>query len=352
MPDFHSPTLTVDLSAVRANWRSLKDRHARKSITAVVKANAYGLGVAAVSQALWEEGCREFFVATLEEGIELRGILPEAHIAVFSGIFAGEENEFKVHRLTPVINDTGQLAAASGQRSVILHIDTGITRLGFNESEAEKIAADWPLIAGRCQLIMSHLACSGDPTHPKNAEQLERFKKALAFFPGAKASFCNSAGLFLPGEFHFDLGRPGCAIYGINPTPGKNPMRQVATLSAPILQLRTLDRDETVGYGATVNAKKGSRIAIAALGYADGYFRSQSNKGSAFINGRKAPILGRVSMDMIALDVSAIPEITPGSRAEFINADITVDDVAKQCGTIGYEIFTRIGERVKRVYSH
>ncbi|MDE3015839.1 MAG: alanine racemase [Pseudomonadota bacterium] len=342
--------MTVDLGAVRANWRLLKDRHAKKSIAAVVKANAYGLGVEAVSRALWDEGCREFFVATLEEGIELRGILPDAAIAVFSGVFAGEEKEYAAHRLVPVINDAGQLAAASGQRSVILHIDTGITRLGLSESEAKKLSADWPLITGRCRLIMSHLACSSEPAHPKNAEQLARFRQTLARFPGARASVCNSAGLFLPPEFHFDLGRPGCALYGINPTPGKNPMQHVATLSAPILQIRTLDRDETVGYGATCQVKKGSRIAILALGYADGYFRSQSNKGAAFINGRKVPIIGRVSMDMIALDVSAAAGVTPDMRAEFINAEQTVDDVAGQCGTIGYEIFTRIGERVKRVY--
>lgn len=346
MPPFHSPTLAVDLSAIRANYQLLKNRHARHAVAAVVKANAYGLGVEAVSKALEEEGCREFFVATLAEGIELRGILPEAGISVFSGPFAGEEKEYAAHRLTPVLNTPNQVERYAGKGAAIIHVDTGITRLGLSETELQNVRQRIP----NHPVLMSHLACSGDPAHPKNAEQLIRFKKALALFPGAKASFCNSAGLFLPPEFHFDLGRPGCALYGINPTPGKNPMQQVATLSAPILQIRTLDRDETVGYGATAPAKKGSRIAIVALGYADGYFRLLSNKGSAFIGGRKVPIIGRVSMDMIALDISAIPEVTPDMRAEFINAEQTVDDVAKQCGTIGYEIFTRIGERVKRIY--
>ncbi len=203
------------------------------------------------------------------------------------------------------------------------------------------------------KLLMSHLACANEPDHPKNAEQLRRFREALKLLPGAQASLCNSSGLFLPPEFHFDLARPGCALYGINPGEGKNPMQPVATLSAPILQLRTLERDDTVGYGATYAAKKGSRIAIAALGYADGYFRSLlSNNAFAFVAGHKAPIIGRISMDMLALDVirrSRKRRSPKTARAEFINAQQTVDDIAAACGTIGYEIFTRIGRRVKRV---
>ncbi|NBX04192.1 MAG: alanine racemase [Alphaproteobacteria bacterium] len=351
-----SATLEVNLSALRANYRLLRDTHAKKNVAAVVKANAYGLGVEEVSKTLWSEGCREFFVATLEEGVQLRGVLPEAVIGVFSGIFAGEEKEFSAHRLTPVLNDLGMVerfAQGAGfgiQDSGIIHIDTGMTRLGLSTSELTEITSRILNPESRI-LLLSHLACANAPQHPKNAEQLLRFREALALFPNARASLANSAGIFLSPEFHFDVARPGCALYGISPHDGTSPMAHVATLSAPILQIRTLDRDETVGYGATASLKKGARLAIAGLGYADGYFRKLSNLGVAYVAGHKVPVVGRVSMDMIALDVSALPELPEGVRAEFINAQHTVDDVAREAGTIGYEIFTRIGRRVQRVYS-
>lgn len=351
------PTLEVNVSALRANYRLLKNYHAKNSIAAVVKANAYGLGIGEVALALWAEGCRDFFVATLEEGIDLRAILPEVRIGVFQGMFAGEEQEFSYHRLAPVLNDISQIERFVKSelrltcKNIMVHVDTGMTRLGLRESDLShpvltKLQTLNPV------LVLSHLACANTPLHPKNSEQLERFNAALRYFPDAKASLANSAGIFLPPEFHFDIARPGCALYGINPVEGKNPMQHVATLSAPILQVRELDREETVGYGATADASKGSRIAIIALGYADGYFRMLGNQGFAYIAGHKVPLLGRVSMDMVALDVSFIPEqeIGENSRAEFINELQTVDDIAAQCGTIGYEIFTRIGRRVKRVY--
>jgi alanine racemase len=346
-------TLEISLPAIRANYRLLKNRHAKKNVAAVVKANAYGLGIAAISTTLWEEDCREFFVATLEEGIELRKILPDAEIAVFNGIFRAEEKEFAAHRLVPVLNSVEQIQGSGVgiQDSGIIHVDTGMTRLGLSESDLKKLSPRTLNPESRI-LLMSHLACANEPEHPKNAEQLTRFKQALALFPNARASLCNSSGLFLPAEFHFDVARPGCALYGINPTNGKNPMQPVATLSAPILQIRTLERDEEVGYGATFHAKKGSKLAVAALGYADGWLRFLSNKGFAYVAGRKVPIAGRISMDMLALDITAIPEnrLTASTRAEFINAQQTVDDVASAADTIGYEIFTRIGTRVNRVY--
>lgn len=351
-------TLVVNLTALIANYRLLKARHAKHSVAAVVKANAYGLGVEAVSQALYREGCRQFFVATLAEGIELRRLLPDATICVFHGLLADEEKEFAHYTLTPVLNDLGQverfskLAVNNSQLAAIIHVDTGITRLGLCESDLAKLS-DCPLPTAHYPLIMSHLACSHDPAHPKNAEQLARFKRVLALFPGIQASLANSAGLFLSPEYHFDIARPGCALYGIHPTSGKNPMQHVASLSAPFLQLRTLDQDETVGYGATYRAPKGSRIALVGLGYSDGYFRLLSNKGSAFIAGYNVPIAGRISMDMIALDVSSVPEsvLTGSERAEFINTVQDVNVVAEQSGTIGYEIFTRIGRRVQRLYT-
>jgi len=358
----NTPTLEISLPAICANYRLLKERHAAHNIAAVVKANAYGLGVEAVSTALWDEGCKEFFVATLEEAIELRRILPQAHIGVFNGLLAGEEKEYAQHRLTPVLNDVGQVSKwriVSGEWPVIIHVDTGMTRLGLSESDLKALLHS-PLATGHSPLLMSHLACANDPAHPKNAEQLARFKRALALFPKAKASLCNSSGIFLSSEFHFDVARPGCALYGINPTNGANPMQPVAILSAPILQIRHVEHNETVGYGATYKVSKGSRIAVVALGYADGWLRSLGNKGFAYIAGYKVPIIGRISMDMLALDITAIPSLTSppqaggkegeNLRAEFINKEQTVDNVAAACGTIGYEVFTRMGERVKRVY--
>ncbi len=259
----------------------------------------------------------------------------------------------------PVLNTVEQVerfAQDSGFRiqdsDIIIHIDTGMTRLGLSETDLKKILPRILNPESRI-LLMSHLACANEPAHPKNAEQLARFKKTLALFPGAKASLSNSSGLFLPPEFHFDIARPGCALYGINPTDGKNPMQPVVTLSAPLLQIRELEQDETIGYGATYQAKRGTRIAIVAMGYADGWLRALSNKGFAYIAGHKVPIIGRISMDMLALDMTSVPENRLAShvRAEFINKEQTVDDVAAACGTIGYEVFTRIGERVKRVYS-
>ncbi|MDX1975340.1 MAG: alanine racemase [Rickettsiales bacterium] len=352
MPHANVATLHVDLPALIANYQLLSARHAKGQCAAVVKANAYGLGLKEVSLALWNADCRKFFVATLGEAIELRGYLPNANIAVFQGPLPKEEQDYLAHQLTPVINHRKQLEHYTERFDhlpAILHVDTGMTRLGLTHSELKMVAADLPATIA---MVMSHLACGPTEQHSKNQEQLRRFQDALALLPGIKASLANSAGLFLSSDFHFDLGRPGCALYGINPTESTNPMKHVATLSAPILQVRSLDRDETIGYDATSSLPNGSRIAITALGYADGYFRSQSNKGYATIAGKKVPIIGRVSMDMIALDVSHLPEsdLHASSRAEFINAEQPVDALAQACGTIGYEIFTRIGRRVQRVY--
>lgn len=340
-------TLRVDLNALRSNYQLLQNKHAKKNIAAVVKANAYGLGVEQVSKTLSESGCQNFFVATLEEAVQLRSFLPNAAIYVFNGVFAGEEKEFLHHNIIPVLNSREQMEHWRGKNQAALHIDTGMTRLGLTQSELE--ACD--LSRFRIALVMSHLACANDPSHPKNIEQLTRFKEALGQFKTpVAASLANSAGIFLSPDYHYDIGRPGCALYGID---RRNLLQHVATLSAPILQIRNLDRDETVGYGATRDASKGSRLAIIGMGYADGYFRLLGNKGIAYIAGRAVPIVGRISMDMITLDVSDIPEseLSANARAEFINETQTVDAIAQQCDTIGYEIFTRIGRRVERVYS-
>lgn len=351
----NTATLTVDLSALAANYQLLRNRLNDRLCAAVVKANAYGLGVEAVSKKLWQESCRGFFVATLAEAVEVRGILPDASIYIFQGVLPGDEKYISQYKLIPVLNNLEQVARwGKTGGSAALHIDTGMTRLGLTESEALDLAKD-PERIKRCGIkcIISHLACANDGLHPKNDEQLARFKKIFAAFPQPMvASIANSAGIFLGADYHYDMARPGCALYGINPIPAENPMRHVASLSAPILQIRHLDRDETVGYGATFTAKKGSRIAICGLGYADGFLRAMSNKGYAYVVGLKVPIIGRVSMDMVALDINTVPEskLSAGTRAEFINGEQTVNHIAQLCGTIGYEIFTRIGARVQRVY--
>lgn len=346
-----SATLEVDLSALRANYHRLRARHAKNAVAAVVKADAYGLGVAMVSRTLWDEGCREFFVATLEEGITLRAELPDARIGVFSGVQAGEEKAFALHGLMPVLNSPEMITRwkNAGQKAQVVHVDTGMTRLGLTTTQARELAL---ALAADAPLVISHLACANTPQHEKNAEQLARFREVLALFPASRGSLANSAGVFLSPDFHFDVARPGCALYGINPAEGDNPMQHVATLSAPVIQLRTLDRDETVGYGATYAAPKGSHIAVVALGYADGFFRNLGGVAFAYLAGVRVPVVGRVSMDMVALDASALTpaQLAQATRAQFINAQQTVDAVADMAGTIGYEVFTRIGARVQRLY--
>ncbi len=348
------PTLTVSLHALRENYELLRTKFSGKECAAVVKANAYGLGVEAVSKALHADGCRTFFVATLEEGLQLRGLMPSARIAVFHGPYAGEEMEYIQHRLIPVINSMEQFLRWHGNAPFALHVDTGMSRLGLTQQELE--ANVIRLNTPNLQMLISHLACASETAHEKNLEQRERFRAARALLPKVPASLCNSSGIFLGQDYHFDLARPGCSLYGINPGMGPNPMRPVVKLTAPILQIRECDREETVGYGATAKVPKGARLAIMQLGYSDGFFRllgDKKVKSKAYIGGHTVPVTGRISMDMLALDVSKVPAaaLAPGAMAEFINSQTTVDDIAEAVHTIGYEVLTRLGRRVRRVYT-
>lgn len=351
----------IDLGALCENYRLLS-AESRAPCAAVVKANAYGLGVEPVAAALAQLGCREFFVATVEEGIALRPVLPDAAIAVLYGVATAEDAKLTVaHGLIPVLNSMEQLAlwrdAAAGEGRAlpaILHVDTGMSRLGLPLADAERIAEDAALLAGvDLRLVMSHLACSGTPDHPLNRQQLGRFRTVRQRFPKVRASFANSSGIFLGYDYHFDQTRPGAALYGINPTPdAANPMRTVVTVTSPILQIRTLTEAETVGYGATYQAPAGSRLATVGAGYADGLLRAMGNRAEAWVGGHKAPLAGVVSMDMAVLDISALPEndVRLGDRVEFFGAHMPVDVVAAKAGTIGYELLTSIGGRVKRIY--
>jgi alanine racemase len=352
----NTPTLEISLSALTANYQLLKSKLDGRICAAVVKANAYGLGMEGVSAHLASIGCKQFFVATLAEAIALRATLPDAIIYVFQGILPNEEKEFLHHKLIPVLSSMEHIERwekVAGEKNAVLHVDTGMTRLGLTEGEALALAADKNRVAALgIRMVMSHLACANDGDIEKSNDQRNRFEKAFrAFGQPMAASLANSAGVFLSKDYHYDMARTGCALYGITPITGTNPMQHVATLSAPILQIRTLDRDETVGYGATHAAKKGNRIAICALGYADGMMRSLSNRGYAYVADVKVPFVGRVSMDMIALDVSSIPAAKlTGARAEFINVKQDVNMLTAMCDTIGYEMFTRMGNRVKRIY--
>jgi alanine racemase len=350
--------LTVDLAAIAANWKDLAARGAPGAVGGVVKADGYGLGAAEVGRALRAAGCRHFFVAQLREGIDLRAAIgPGPMIAVLGGFRPGEDGDAG---LVPVMNSLGDVAAhaAAGRamgvaRRAILHVDTGMARLGLDAGELARLAADHALLAGIDLLyVMTHLACADEPAHPMNAAQAARFAAACAGLPPARRCFANSSGLFLGPGFASDLSRPGCALYGINPTPDRpNPMRQVVRLDAPVLQVREIPAATPVGYGASWTAARPSRVATVAVGYADGYLRSLSSRAVADFRGRTVPLIGRVSMDLTTFDVTDLPEIAAGDRLTLIGgAGCSPDEVAARAGTIGYEVLTSLGARYVRDY--
>jgi alanine racemase len=359
-----SAQLLIDLSAIAANYALLKEKSAPATCAAVVKADAYGLGLAPVVRTLAAEGCTHFFIAHPGEGAALRAIpdprLNAAHVYSLGGL-CGEAPELLVrHNLTPVLSTLDEAGAWSRESAragralpAVLHIDTGMNRLGLSSADARELARN-PLPGLDIKLIMSHLACAEDQATPKNEEQRSRFDAARALFPKAGASLANSSAIFLGASYLYDLTRPGCALYGVNPTPAKpNPMQGAVTLSAPILQVRSIDRGETVGYGATFRAGGPMRIATIGVGYADGYPRALGGQGEAVLAGQRIPVVGRVSMDLTTLDVTALPEdiAKPGALVELIGPDMPVDEVARAAGTIGYEILTQLGHRYARFYT-
>lgn len=353
-------TLTIDLKAIESNYRLLKQKGGKIECGAVIKANAYGLGVAKVAKALQKAGAKSFFVANLDEAIELRTILPKAKIHVFHGVQKDQEREFLRHNLTPVLITIEQVESwnkkASSQNKrlpALLHVDTGMNRLGLTLNEADYLLKN-PNILENIDIVylMSHLACADESDHPLNKMQLESINKYKQLFNISKATLSNSFGVFLGKNYHQELLRPGCALYGINPTPYKksNPMQPVVTLTSKVLQVREVGQLQTVGYGATKKLKKGSTIATIPVGYADGFLRSATNNGTCYIKNHKVPIIGRVSMDLITLDVSDIANIQTGMEVELIGENILIDEVASNAGTIGYEILTGLGRRYKRIY--
>jgi alanine racemase len=349
--------LRVDLGAVVANWRDLGARHGAPT-AGVVKADAYGLGAAPVARALRDAGCATFFVAHLTEGLVLRAALGAgSDIVVLNGFPPGADGDAG---LIPVLNHLGDVAAHAGRgRPAVLHLDTGMARLGLDAREQGILAGDRARLDGiALRWVMTHLACADEPDHPLNEAQRARFAEAAArIAPGVPRSLANSSGIFLGEGFRSDLARPGCALYGINPTPGRpNPMRQVVRVEAEILQIRGVSTGDTVGYGAAWTAREPRRIATVAAGYADGYLRALSGRSLALLRGREVPLVGRVSMDLTTFDVTEIPEARPGDRLTLIGGPEgsdhanTPDDIAARCGTIGYEILTSLGARYARVH--
>jgi alanine racemase len=363
---FEAARLTVRLGAIAANYRTYLRLAGPKAVAAVVKADAYGLGLARVAPALAEAGCDSFFVARLEEAIALRQLLPRVRIFLLDGAPADAVPALISHRLTPVLNSLAQIAAwsaaaksARAALDAVVHVDTGMNRLGLPRDELSILAAQSAeRLAGlNLVMVMSHLACADQPQNKMNQDQLSRFRQALAMLPPAPASLAASHGAMLGPDYHFDLVRPGVALYGANPqgpegtastTP--NLMQTAAVLTAQVLQLRRIDSGETVGYAASYRAKRPTMLATIALGYADGYPRTLSNKGAAVIAGQRVPVVGRVSMDLITLDVtdlSAAPAI--GDEVELLGDAVTLGEVAQAAGTNEYEILTRL-RRVPKAY--
>lgn len=354
--------LTIDLDAIAENYRRLRALlKPGAQCAGVVKADGYGCGAAKVAKRLYAEGCRVFFVARANEGFALKPHLPEAEVCVLDGLLPGIVNDYAAAGVTPVLNDAGQVeawtsycAANEYRPPVIVHVDTGMNRLGLSEAEAMALAdEDDALRAFSDVLVMSHLVVSEEPENPINAAQFTAYERVRQRFPKAKSSLANSSGIFLGHAYHFDLARPGYALYGGNPTPGKpNPMRHAVQLLARVIAVREVDKAETVGYGATARIGAGGRIATIAVGYADGYLRSLSNRGEAWIGPHRVPIIGRVSMDLVTLDVSSVPPeaCQIGDFAELIGANAPVDEIADRAGTNGYEILTRLGPRYHRSY--
>jgi alanine racemase len=350
--------LTVDLSAIRENYRLLRDRLDGAECAAVVKADGYGLGTVEVAAALRKEGCNVFFVAHAAEGISLRqGLGDGPDIYVLNGIHPGAEDDCAEAGLIAVANSAAQLAAwqAAAERRgqelpVAVQVDSGMSRLGMPPAEIESIGRS-AFYGLDLRLVMSHLACADEPTNPANEAQRTAFDALRRKLPDAPASLANSSGIFLGSAFHYDLARPGAALYGVNPTPGKdNPMRQAVHLDAKIIQTRDLEPGIGIGYGHSFRTATPLRVATIALGYADGWPRRAA--AAAWHGGKKLPFAGRVSMDSIILDVSALnpDELGPGDLVELIGDRQTIDDIGALSGTIGYEILTGLGRRFHRRY--
>jgi alanine racemase len=357
--------LTVDLDAIIANWRKLEKTAVPAECAGVIKADAYGCGAEQVARALRHAGCKTFFVATVDEARVVRAAVPSATIYALNGFFQNTGDAYAKIDCRPVIGDLNELAEwdvfcrrTGWTGGAAIQIDTGMNRLGLTIVEAQGIIPRINAGDHGITLVMSHLVSGELVNSPINARQLTTFREIASLFSNVPASLSNSSGIYLGPQFQFDLVRPGAALYGINPTPeADNPMQPVVDLKARIVQIRNVERGETVGYGGTWTARRPTRLAIIASGYADGYFRAASaNDGTrgaeVVIAGKRCPVAGRISMDLSAIDITDLPQNAArrGHMVTLIGEGITVDELAHHFGTIGYEVLTSLGSRYARVY--
>jgi len=365
--DLYGGRLTIDLDALAANWRFLNGRLAGGAeCAAAIKADAYGTGQEKAGRALYDAGCRTFFVAVPTEGIALRETLPDAVVYVLDGLFPGTAEHFLRHNIRPVLGSLNELVewaeickSTGKSLDAAVHVDTGIHRLGLSAEEFSAAMADAALLGPfRPALIMSHLACGSTPDHPMNRRQLDRFRDITGPHSDIPKSLANSAGVLMGPDYHFDLARPGIALYGGQAIEAQaNPMKPVARVEARIMLVRDVPEGDTIGYGARQTARRPLRNAVVAAGYADGMLRRASSTderpgGFAMIGGYKAPILGRISMDMITLDVTDVPEelLKRGGLVEMLGPNVAASDLAAYAETIDYEYLTSLGRRFERVY--
>ena len=359
--------LVVDLGAIRENYRFVQARVGDGvRVAAVAKADCYGLGTEQVIGALVAAGCKDFFVAKPSEAIALRAFCGGAHIYVLNGFYENYARDYLAYNLTPVIGnfiEVGEytrLGEAEGRKlPAFLKFNTRMNRLGLGSADQDELWRDLSRLDGiEVRGMMSHLACADEPDHPMNETQYGLFSEIAGHFSGdysgAVKSLCNSSGVFLDSKFHFDMVRPGAALYGINPVPGReNPMRPVVSLSVPIIRTRHVFKGASVGYGGTYIFGEDTQVATIAAGYADGILRSLSDKGALYWKGYRCPIRGRVSMDLTTVDLCNVPmdeRPKPGDMMEVLGENQSPDDMALDAGTIGYEVLINLGARYKREY--
>lgn len=360
-PETASAILSIDLNAFESNFRMVQSLAPTSEVAGVIKANGYGLGMKEVFQALKKWSCQTFFISTLEEGLALRALDSTCEIMTLNGLFHNAEYEHIAQKITPVIGsvDTLERWAACAKElgqplPAVLHFDTGMNRLGFDSAETRGVLSKVEEIheALDIRYVMSHFACADEAGHGLNAQQTARFESIAAHFPDTPKSLCNSSGIFRYPDHHYDLVRPGYCLYGGNPTPeAPNPMSPVVHLKTRVLQLRTAAKGETTGYGASRAFDHDTLLATVSLGYADGFLRSGSNTAKLYWQGQPCPVVGRISMDLVTVDLSSLttPPV-PGDWLEVLGENQSVDTLALACGTIGYEILTSLGERYTRDY--
>jgi alanine racemase len=357
--------LTIDLTAIEANWKSLARRAMPSECAAVIKADGYGCGIEPVATVLAKAGCRTFFVADLLEARRVRAVVQEPTVYVLNGLMPGTAATYANLHVRPVIGSMSELAEWDAfvtgndwRGGAALQVDTGMNRLGISPGDAAALAPRIRAENHGITLLMSHFVSSEAPDDPLNEKQIRLFREVRMLYRGIPASISNSSGVLLGSPAHCDMVRPGAALFGVNPTPGRNnPMRPVIELRARVLATRNIMKGETVGYNAQWTAKRGTNIAVVGVGYADGYMRAASASDTVrgaevIVAGKRCPLVGRVSMDLIAVDVTDAPagQVKRGDMATLIGDDITVDDFAARAGTIGYEVLTSLGKRYHRVY--